>query len=120
MRQFLLFSFFILIISAGIKAQNTNIGLQYIDHSTGITNNYTTLNINSDFGPRNVNPPAGADLQSVPVPSFFEIHFIQLQIYPITLSLRHNLLRCYKYNLRHEKPDLLQLGFDVCNLVFLQ
>jgi hypothetical protein len=49
---------------------------------------------------------------------FIEIHFIQLQIYPITLSLRHNLLRCYKHILRPEKPDLLQPGFDVCNLVF--
>lgn len=47
---FCLFVFFAL--RENIKAQNTNIGLQYIDHSTGVINNYNTSNINSDFGLR--------------------------------------------------------------------
>ncbi len=47
---FCLFVFFAL--RENIKAQNTNMSLQYIDHSTGIINNYNTSNINSDFGPR--------------------------------------------------------------------
>ncbi len=47
---FCLFVFFAL--RENIKAQNANMSLQYIDHSTGIINNYNTSNINSDFGPR--------------------------------------------------------------------
>lgn len=51
MRRTYIFLFLLLSLSVGIIAQ-TNIGLQYIDHATGITNNYNTSNINSDFGPR--------------------------------------------------------------------
>ena len=52
---FFLFLFSILCVIC--CAQSPDIGLQYIDHSTNITHNYSTSNINSDFGSRHINPP---------------------------------------------------------------
>ncbi len=44
--------FFLFLQCVATLAQDTNIGLQYIDRTTGIINNYNTSNINSDFGHR--------------------------------------------------------------------
>lgn len=52
MRNSLACLLFLYFYCADTLSQNTNIGLQYIDKSTGTTHNYNTSNINSDFGHR--------------------------------------------------------------------